>query len=135
MELGEQILSSVDTVLPANPYAGRPGRVEGTRELVVHESYIVAYEVTDAVYILTVRHTEDGRVMGTTDCNSFHGTVTVEKHKIRIGENIAMTRKFCAGSQEMEFIGMLQNVSSFFFTSRGQLIMELKYDSGSMFFQ
>jgi addiction module RelE/StbE family toxin len=55
LELGEQILSSVDAVLPANPYAGRPGRVEGTRELVVHESYIVAYEVTDAVYILTVR--------------------------------------------------------------------------------
>jgi len=56
LELGEQILSSVDAVLPANPYAGRPGRVEGTRELVVHESYIVAYEFTDAVYILTVRH-------------------------------------------------------------------------------
>jgi hypothetical protein len=30
---------------------------------------------------------------------------------------------------------MLQSVQSFFFTSRGQLIMELKYDSGSMFFQ
>ena len=56
LELAEQILSSVDAVLPANPYAGRPGRVEGTRELVVHKSYIVAYEVTDAVYILTVRH-------------------------------------------------------------------------------
>jgi addiction module RelE/StbE family toxin len=56
LELGEQILSSVDAVLPANPYAGRPGRVEGTRELVLHESYIVAYEVTDAVFILAVRH-------------------------------------------------------------------------------
>ena len=56
LELAEQILSSVDAVLPANPYAGRPGRVVGTRELVVHESYIVAYEVTDAVYILTVWH-------------------------------------------------------------------------------
>lgn len=49
LELGELILSSVDAVLMANPYAGRPGRVEGTRELVVYESYIVAYEVTDAV--------------------------------------------------------------------------------------
>ena len=56
LELAEQILSAVDAVLPDNPYAGRPGRVEGTRELVVHESYIVAYEVIDAVYILTVRH-------------------------------------------------------------------------------
>ena len=56
LELGEQILSSVEAVLPENPYSGRPGRVEGTRELVVHYSYIVAYEVTDAIYILTVRH-------------------------------------------------------------------------------
>lgn len=56
LDLAEQILSSVESVLPANPYGGRPGRVEGTRELIVHESYIVAYQVTDAINILTVRH-------------------------------------------------------------------------------
>jgi toxin ParE1/3/4 len=56
LELSEQILSSVETVLPENPYAGRPGRVDGTRELVVHHSYIVAYEVADTINILTVRH-------------------------------------------------------------------------------
>jgi toxin ParE1/3/4 len=56
MELGEQILSSVETVLPDNPKTGRPGRVAGTRELVVHQSYIVAYEVTDTINTLTVRH-------------------------------------------------------------------------------
>jgi heat shock protein HslJ len=83
----------------------------------------------------TLSFTKEGQVSGTSDCNNFHGTVTVEKHKIHFGENMAMTRKFCADSQEMEFIGMLQNASSFFFTSRGQLIIELKYDSGSMFFQ
>ena len=83
----------------------------------------------------TLSFTTEGQVSGTTDCNNFHGTVTVEKHKIQFGDNMAMTRKFCAGSLEMEFIGMLQNASSFFFTSRGQLIMELKYDSGSMIFQ
>ena len=83
----------------------------------------------------TLSFTKEGRVSGTTDCNSFHGTVTVKKHKIHIGENMAMTRQFCAGSREMEFIEMLQNASSFFFTSRGQLIIELEYDSGSMIFQ
>jgi len=56
LELGEKILSSVETILPDNPFAGRPGRVEGTRELVVHKSYIIAYEVSDAINILTVRH-------------------------------------------------------------------------------
>jgi heat shock protein HslJ len=83
----------------------------------------------------TLTFGEDGRVSGTTDCNSFQGTVTVEEHRIRFDENMAMTRMFCEGSQESEFIRMLQSVQSFFFTSRGQLIMELKYDSGSMFFQ
>ena len=83
----------------------------------------------------TLNFTEDGQVSGTTDCNTFHGTVTVEKHKIHFHENIAMTRKFCEGTQEMEFIAWLKDVSSFFFTSRGQLIMELKYDSGSMIFR
>ncbi|MES9856588.1 MAG: type II toxin-antitoxin system RelE/ParE family toxin [Sedimenticola sp.] len=38
LELGEGILNTVEEVLPDNPHAGRPGRVEGTRELVVHES-------------------------------------------------------------------------------------------------
>ena len=56
LELGEQVLSSVEALLPDNPYAGRPGRVEGTRELVVHHSYIVAYQVTEVINILTVRH-------------------------------------------------------------------------------
>ena len=83
----------------------------------------------------TLSFTQDGQVVGTTDCNRFHGTATVLDHKIEFGENMAMTRKFCAGSQEMEFIEMLLNANSFFFTSRGQLIIELKYDSGSMTFQ
>lgn len=83
----------------------------------------------------TLAISKDGQVSGTTDCNSFQGTVAVKKRKMQFGEDIAMTRKFCAGSQEMEFIGMLQDVKSFLFTSRGQLVMELKYDSGSIFFQ
>ena len=83
----------------------------------------------------TLDFTKDGQVLGATDCNRFQGTATVLDHKIEFGKNMAMTRKFCTDSQEMEFIEMLQNASSFFFTSRGQLIIELKYDSGSMFFQ
>lgn len=83
----------------------------------------------------TLTFGERGEVSGTTDCNSFQGKVIIEGKNIQFGENMAMTRKFCPDSQELEFIGMLQNVNSFFFTSRGQLIMEIKYDSGSMFFR
>lgn len=39
------------------PALGRPGRILGTRELVVHENYIVPYRVrANNVEILRVRH-------------------------------------------------------------------------------
>jgi len=57
LALAERILGVVETTLSDNPNLGRPGRVSGTRELVVHTSYLVAYQVgTDSVDILTVRH-------------------------------------------------------------------------------
>ena len=43
--------------LPAYPKRGRPGRVEGTRELVVHPNYIVIYAENRAtVTVLRVLH-------------------------------------------------------------------------------
>lgn len=43
--------------LPAHPRRCRPGRVEGTRELVVRLNYIVVYtETAKAVTILRVLH-------------------------------------------------------------------------------
>jgi toxin ParE1/3/4 len=39
------------------PALGRPGRVPGTRELVVHENYVVPYRVkADMVQIIRVQH-------------------------------------------------------------------------------
>jgi toxin ParE1/3/4 len=48
-----------DAVLPLSrhPYMGRPGREDGTRELVVHPNYIVIYQVrADDVQIVSVLH-------------------------------------------------------------------------------
>lgn len=43
--------------LPAHPKRCRPGRVEGTRELVARPNYIVVYaEDTTAVRVLRVLH-------------------------------------------------------------------------------
>ncbi len=39
------------------PRSGRPGRLPGTRELIVHPNYIVIYRVTDtAIDVLRVLH-------------------------------------------------------------------------------
>jgi toxin ParE1/3/4 len=44
-------------LLLTSPALGRPGRVPGTRELVVHENYLVPYRVKeDTVQIIRVQH-------------------------------------------------------------------------------
>lgn len=44
-------------VLHNFPSVGRPGRVAGTRELVVHKNYIVIYRMkSGSIEILRVRH-------------------------------------------------------------------------------
>ncbi len=55
--LADRIFEFVENLLPDNPNLGRPGRVNDTRELVVHASYLVAYRVKgSAIEILSVRH-------------------------------------------------------------------------------
>ncbi len=57
LALMDEIQSKV-AQLPAHPKRCRPGRVEGTRELVVRPNYIVIYTETAAVVtVLRVLHT------------------------------------------------------------------------------
>jgi len=53
-----RILHDVEHLLPDNPQMGRPGRVPGTRELVIPQTpYIVPYRVQRAtIQILRVFH-------------------------------------------------------------------------------
>lgn len=53
-----RLLRDLETLLPDNPHMGRPGRVTGTRELVVTGTpYIVPYRVQGGeIQILRVYH-------------------------------------------------------------------------------
>lgn len=77
---------------------------------------------------------EEKRFSADTDCNSMSGGYTTNDGQITFGA-IAMTKMFCEGSQETEFLQLLQNTSGYHFTSRGQLILDLKFDSGSVIFR
>ena len=77
---------------------------------------------------------DEGNLHVTTDCNTMNGRYLVDEHRIQF-EQMTSTRMFCQGSQEQEFAKMLDSVSSYLFTDRGQLVLEIRYDSGSMIFR
>jgi toxin ParE1/3/4 len=53
-----RILNDIENLLPDNPHMGRPGRVPGTRELVIPRTpYIVPYRLQgEFIQILRVYH-------------------------------------------------------------------------------
>lgn len=69
-----------------------------------------------------------------TDCNSGGGNYVVNGNKISF-EKMMSTMMYCEGSQESDFMKMFGEVSSYHFTSRGELVFDLKYDSGVMLFR
>ncbi|MGH8688892.1 MAG: type II toxin-antitoxin system RelE/ParE family toxin [Burkholderiales bacterium] len=54
-----ELIDQAESLLPSSPAIGRPGRVLGTRELVIgHLPYIIAYRVREQdVEVLRVLHT------------------------------------------------------------------------------
>jgi toxin ParE1/3/4 len=52
------IVESIETNLPDNPQIGRPGRVNGTRELVISQTpYVVPYRIKSGIIqVLRVYH-------------------------------------------------------------------------------
>ncbi len=79
--------------------------------------------------------TAAGRLSATTDCNSFSGNYVVnEDGSIAFG-SFMMTRMYCEGSQENEFRNMVTESTHFMFTDAGDLVLLLKYDSGSVLFE
>jgi toxin ParE1/3/4 len=54
----DELFSDVVAQLADFPLMGRPGKIAGTRELVLHESYRLVYEVEgETVWLLALVHT------------------------------------------------------------------------------
>ena len=54
----DKLIAEQAAHLTSHPELGRPGRIAGTRELVVHRNYILIYDLaTDLVRVLRVLHT------------------------------------------------------------------------------
>ncbi len=82
----------------------------------------------------TLKFLDNGTFSASTDCNGVGGNYTADKEKISFGEMIS-TLMYCEGSQEAEFRSFLENAQSYHFTSKGELILDLKFDSGSAVFR
>lgn len=85
--------------------------------------------------VFSITLTNDGKVSGTTDCNSFGGTYTTGENNMITFSEFASTQMYCEGSQESAFIDMIGKADHFMFTNDGNLVLLLKYDSGSVMFR
>ncbi len=84
--------------------------------------------------VFTITFKANGTFSATTDCNSLSGKYAREQGSITF-DPIASTEMYCEGSQETVFADLIRNTSAFHFTSKGQLIFDLKFDSGNVTFR
>jgi heat shock protein HslJ len=82
----------------------------------------------------TLTFADDDTFSATTDCNTVGGEYDVDGDQITFG-NLIATEMFCEGSQEQEFVTMLNAIESYSFTSQGTLVFDLVNDTGSVVFR
>lgn len=84
--------------------------------------------------VFTITFKADGTFSATTDCNGLGGKYAREQGRVTFGELIS-TQMYCEGSQETIFSELIRDTSAFHFTSKGELIFDLKFDSGNVTFK
>lgn len=83
-------------------------------------------------FVLTFN--KDESFSATTDCNAVGGEYLLKDNKITF-TRMTSTLMYCENSQESDFVKMLVEIESYHFTTKGELIFDLKFDSGSMVFK
>lgn len=82
----------------------------------------------------TLTFEKDGKFSATTDCNRMGGTFTINQNEILFSD-IYSTKMYCRDSEESDFANLLKNAQIYSFTQRGELVFDLKFDSGVMMFK
>jgi heat shock protein HslJ len=82
----------------------------------------------------TITLNKDKTFSAKTDCNSIGGEYLLSGNKITF-DKMMSTKMYCEGSQEQDFIKMLNETQDYIFTSKGELVFGLRYDSGSVIFR
>lgn len=83
----------------------------------------------------TLTFKNDGTFSASTDCNGVGGEYVLGKDNKLEFKNMLGTLMFCEGAQEEDFKKILTNTGSYMFTSKGELVLLIKYDSGSAVFK
>jgi len=100
----------------------------------VRTTYNDGSVVTPKRDTFTLSFKADKTFSARTDCNGVGGEYTLSGNKITFTKMMS-TLMYCEGSQEQAYSKMLSEVQSYAFTSKGELVLSLKMDSGRMIFQ
>lgn len=82
----------------------------------------------------TLTFKTDSTFSAGTDCNGVGGKYTATGTTLSFAEMMS-TLMYCEGSQEKDFQNILSGTAGYHFTSKGELILDLKFDSGSAVFR
>ena len=88
---------------------------------------------TEGAFTLTFQ--DDGRVIAATDCNGGNGSYELGADSSLTFGPMATTMMFCEESAETQFFQDLNNIGSYMIDENGNLVLMLKFDSGSMIFE
>ncbi len=82
----------------------------------------------------TLTFTDEKSFSASTDCNGVGGEYSAKDGVIAF-DKMMSTMMYCEDSQEAEFSQMLTNTTGYDFTAKGELVLHLKFDSGTVLFR
>lgn len=85
--------------------------------------------------VFTLDFEPDGTLGVGTDCNSMSSSYYLPAVSQIAITPMASTLMFCENSQEAEFARMIQDSTGYMFDENGNLVLLLKFDSGSVSFE